>query len=249
MGISGASLIEPFYFLSATIALGLALFFPVTKDFRERGEKKQYYFLQGVTILGAVVGAKLSALVGDYGWPWRGVEDWRMLLSGRSITGALMGGFLAAELAKPLIGYRRPPNDRFAAVLPFSIGIGRIGCALTGCCLGMPHEGVFSVKYADGIARHPAQLYEAAFHFAMGAVFVFAVKRRILFGRLFSAYLVVYGLFRFVTEPMRATPKVWMGFSAYQIFAVAMIFLGGAILWKRTYRPAAEWAEYERAIL
>jgi phosphatidylglycerol:prolipoprotein diacylglycerol transferase len=238
--------IEPYYFVSASAALAIALFFPVTRHMRERSDRRSYYFLQGITILGAIVGAKLSALVGDYHWPWRNVEDWRMILgSGRSITGALIGGFVAAELAKPLLGYTMPPNDRFAAVLPFSIGIGRIGCALTGCCLGMPHSGALSVTYADGIARYPAQIIEAIFHFLAGVIFVWCVKKKLFFGRLFAVYLVVYGLFRFFTEFIRATPKDFGGYSAYQFFAVAMAALGAAFFIKRTVWQPKEWAAHE----
>lgn len=242
--------IEPYYFVSASAAIAIALFFPVTRHMRERSDRRSYYFLQGITIVGAIIGAKLSALVGDYHWPWRSVEDWRMILSsGRSITGALIGGFVAAELAKPLLGYTMPPNDRFAAVLPFSIGIGRIGCALTGCCMGMPHDGLFSVKYADGIARYPAQIFEAIFHLTTGVVFIWCVKRKLFFGRLFAVYLVIYGLFRFSTEPIRATPKDFDGYSAYQIFAAVMVVLGTAFLVKRTVWRPKEWDQRQTEAL
>jgi phosphatidylglycerol---prolipoprotein diacylglyceryl transferase len=238
--------IEPYYFVSASAAVAIALLFPVTWHMRERSDRRRYYFLQGITILGAIVGAKLSALVGDYHWPWRGVEDWRIILgSGRSITGALIGGFVAAEFAKPLLGYTMPPNDRFAAVLPFSIGIGRIGCALTGCCLGAPHAGAWSVTYADGIARYPAQIFEAVFHFTAGLIFVWCVKKKLFFGRLFAIYLLSYGAFRFFTEFIRATPKDFGSYSAYQLFAVMMILLGTAFFVKRTVWPPKEWAVHE----
>jgi phosphatidylglycerol:prolipoprotein diacylglycerol transferase len=235
------SYIKPYYFVSASVAVAIALLFPVTRHMRARSDRRSYYILQGITVLGAIVGAKISALIGDYHWPWRSVDDWRMILgSGRSITGALIGGFLAAELAKPLLGYTMPPTDRFAAVLPFSIGIGRIGCALTGCCLGAPYDGMMAVTYADGIARYPAQIIEAIFHFTTGAIFVWCVKKRIAFGRLFAVYLIVYGVFRFFTEYMRATPKDFGGYSAYQIFSVTMILLGAAFFVKRTvWRPQA----------
>ena len=50
-------------------------------------------------------------------------HDWGALLGGgRSIAGALLFGFLGVEAAKPLLRYDIPPNDRFAIVLPFSIG-------------------------------------------------------------------------------------------------------------------------------
>jgi phosphatidylglycerol:prolipoprotein diacylglycerol transferase len=235
MAIAAAIEIKPFYFVSATIAVALALGFPVTKHLRSSAERRHYYTIQFVTIVGAIIGAKFSVLMGDYQWPWRRFDDWQMILgSGRSITGALIGGFVAAELAKPLIGYTMPPNDRFATVLPFSIGIGRIGCALTGCCLGAPHQGLLSVTYGDGIPRHPAQVYEAIFQFAIGLAFIRMLKRGIMHGRFFNIYLIAYGAFRFATEFLRATPKPFFGFSVYQALSLLMAALGAAFLIARS---------------
>ncbi|HET7843607.1 MAG TPA: prolipoprotein diacylglyceryl transferase family protein, partial [Xanthomonadales bacterium] len=105
----------------------------VTKDLRAPGERRQYYTIQVVTIVCALVGAKLGVLMGDAHWPIEPFHDWALLAgTGRSIAGALLFGFIGAELAKPLMRYRLPPNDRFATVLPFSIAIGRIGCLLAG---------------------------------------------------------------------------------------------------------------------
>ena len=70
-------------------------------------------------------------------------------------------------------------------MLPFSLAIGRVGCFLTGCCRGTPFEGWPAVTYSDGIARHPAQLYEAAFQLAMGILLVALVQRGILRGNSF----------------------------------------------------------------
>src|SRR5205807_386296 len=117
--------------------------------------------------------------------------------SGRSITGALLFGFLFAELAKPMIGYELPPNDRFAALLPFTIGIGRIGCLLAGCCGGLPYDGWCAIAGPDGTPRYPTQLLEMLFQFTTGICFVVMVRRGWLFGRLFSVYLMAYGVFRF----------------------------------------------------
>jgi phosphatidylglycerol:prolipoprotein diacylglycerol transferase len=233
---------HPYYFVSVGCALLLLIFFPVTRHLRERSERRDYWTLQAITLFGALAGAKISALMGDYHWPFAAGPGWRdILTSGRSITGALIGGFLAAELAKPLLNYTMPPNDRFAAVLPFSIGIGRIGCALTGCCLGAPYNGWCAVTYADGIPRHPAQIYEALFHFFCGLIFMFMARRRILFGRVFALYLACYGTFRLFTENLRATPKDWFGLSAYQWLSMLMIALGAAFLLKRTFWRPATW--------
>ena len=130
---------QPGYSVMVLLGLCLVLGFPVTKDITEPTDRRSYYTIQAITLLGALLGAKLAVLMGDALWPLEHFDDWAALIvSGRSIIGALVVGFVVAEIAKPLMGYRLPPNDRFAVILPFSIAIGRIGCYLAGCCRGLP---------------------------------------------------------------------------------------------------------------
>src|SRR5207253_3528269 len=155
-------------------------------------------------------------------------------------------GFLAVEAAKPLLRYDIPPNDRFAVVLPFSIGLGRIGCLLAGCCRGAPHDGPLSIAYDDGVLRHPAQLYEVLFQLAAGYALLVLWRRKLLFGRLFALYLVAYGIFRFLTEFVRETAKPYHGLSAYQLMCVAMVVAGGAALYLRSSRrQPASWNRWK----
>jgi phosphatidylglycerol:prolipoprotein diacylglycerol transferase len=237
--------LTPAYLLPVGISIVLALSFPVTSHIRQKSLRTQYYFLQGVTLLGAILGAKVSVLFGDYHWPWTAVPNWRQVLwSGRSLTGALIFGFLFAETAKPMIGYKMPPNDRFATLLPFTIGIGRIGCLMAGCCGGLPHDGWCALRGADGVSRYPTQVFEIVFQFTVGLLFVLMLKRQMLFGRLFSLYLVVYGAFRFLTEFIRDTPKFFGGLSGYQVLAILMMLLGAAFLVKRTISRPEAWNEF-----
>jgi len=234
----------------AMVVLGflLTLSFPLTKNFTDPGDRKRYYAIQIVTIVAAVVGAKLAVLLGDALWPLKPFDDWYALIgSGRSIVGALLFGFLAAEAAKPLLRYDIPPNDRFAVILPFSIGIGRLGCLLAGCCRGVPWDGPWAIVYADGIPRHPAPLYEMLFNLAMGFVLLALCRRQILFGRLFALYLVAYGTFRFFIEFIRETAKPYDGLSAYQLMCVAMIVAGAWALIARTRRQPESWRRWRTA--
>ena len=243
------NLLSPAYMLPVGAGVALALLFPVASHIREKSLRNQYYFLQGITLLGAVVGAKVSVLFGDYHWPWTPVNDWgNVLWSGRSITGALIFGFLFAEIAKPMIGYTMPPNDRFATLLPFTIGIGRIGCLLAGCCEGLPYNGWCAIRDTHGVFRYPTQLIEIVFQFVVGLTFVILLKRRILFGCLFSLYLVLYGLFRFLTEFIRDTPKFFGGLSGYQMLSILMIFLGAVFLLKRSLWQPASWNEFRAEV-
>ena len=238
--------IHPVYGVAILAALALAALFPVSKGIDDPAERRHYYRMQVITLLGGIIGAKLAVVFGETGWPFAPAPHWQALLwSGRSIAGALLGGLLAAEAAKPLTGFHRPPNDRFAAVLPFSIAVGRLGCLSEGCCRGTPWDGWCAVRYADGVPRHPAQVYEILFHVAAGLVFIVMVRRGVLFGRVFSLYLVAYGVFRFFTEYVRDTPRPWtLPVSGYQVLALMMVALGGAFLIKRSFWPPADWARY-----
>ena len=219
--------INPIYVLSITAGFIFIFLFPLTKDFTSPREKTQYYYLQLITLVGAVVGAKFAVLMGDGLWPVEPFSDWSALLySGRSIVGALLFGFLAAEIAKPLVGYRRPPNDRFAILLPFSIAIGRIGCWFAGCCLGLPIQA-WPGTDANGLPHlHPIPLYEIAFHVTIGTTLIYLFRQGRFKGQLFALFMIAYGSFRYASEVLRVTEKAFYGLSAYQWFALALILAG-----------------------
>src|ERR1019366_8614534 len=144
---------EQVYSFIVAASFALLFVFPASKTIADPAMRRRYHLVQIATLLGAIAGAKVALLMGDKGWPMTPLASWRdVVYSGRSITGGLLGGLLAGEIAKPLFHYPLPPNDHFAAKLPFSLALGRVGCLLGGCCRGLPHEAWFSVRYADGIA-------------------------------------------------------------------------------------------------
>ena len=233
------------YMIMVVLGFALTLSFPLTKHFADPRDRKRYYTIQIVTIVAAVIGAKIAVVLGDALWPLQPFHDWYALLgSGRSIVGALLFGFLAAEIAKPILRYDIPPNDRFAVILPFSIGIGRVGCLIAGCCRGVPWDGPWAISYGDGIPRHPAPLYEMLFNIAMGFVLLALCRRQMLFGRLFALYLLCYGVFRFLIEFIRDTAKPYDGLSAYQLMCIVMIVAGAWALIARSRRQPASWAKW-----
>ncbi|HEY2253297.1 MAG TPA: prolipoprotein diacylglyceryl transferase family protein [Planctomycetaceae bacterium] len=230
------------YAIPVLVALLLGVLFPVTRHIRQAPLRRQYYLLQLVTFLSAIVGAKLAFLFGEFGWPLESDIDWRsVLVSGRSIVGALIFGLLGAEIAKPLLHYPLPPNDRFAALLPFTIGIGRIGCLLSGCCGGVSTRCPLAIVGSDGVARHPTQLYEMAFHFSAGIAAVVLIRQQRFQGCIFSLYLIAYGFFRLLTEFIRETSHSFGWLSSYQWLSLVMISLGTGFLVKRRTFPSAAW--------
>jgi phosphatidylglycerol---prolipoprotein diacylglyceryl transferase len=236
------------YALMVVLGFALTLAFPLTRHFHDPRDRRRYYSLQAITAICALIGAKLAVLFGDALWPMEEFHDWGALLGGgRSLAGALLFGFLGAEAAKPLLRYDIPPNDRFAIVLPFSVGIGRIGCLIVGCCRGVPFDGAWAITYGDGIPRHPVPVYEMLFHWGMGFVLIALWRRQVLFGRLFALYLASYGLFRFLTEFIRETPKAFGELSAYQVMSLMMIVAGIVAIVARTWHQPASWERWKLA--
>jgi phosphatidylglycerol:prolipoprotein diacylglycerol transferase len=174
-----------------------------------------------------IFGAKVVYLLAE-GWlHWHDPNRWVILATGKSITGALLGGYAGVELAKRLVGYPKATGDWFAIIAPVSITIGRVGCVLHGCCLGRPCEqGWYTVSDVAGRPRWPAAQVELLFNAgALGVVWLLA-RRKLCLGQHFHIYLMAYGVFRFFHEFLRETPRVLGAISGYRVAALAVAGLG-----------------------
>ena len=193
-------------------------------------------------LVAAFVGAKLVYL-GAEGWlHWHDANRWVILATGKSITGALLGGYLGVEIAKRLLKYDGVTGDWFAIIVPVGIMLGRIGCMINGCCLGKVCEANwFTVNDANGIPRWPASQVEFLFNALMLGVILLLRWGRIAPGQLFHIYLMAYGIFRFFHEFLRDTPQIIGPVSGYQIAALGIFVLGAAGYARRrqlTIKPA-----------
>jgi phosphatidylglycerol:prolipoprotein diacylglycerol transferase len=214
---------SPFYtlFLLAGIAGGAIFWSRLAK----RDDRMMSVYI--AALIGAFLGAKIAYVFSEGLADWNQPDRWWRLAAGKSITGALLFGYLSVEGAKKLLGVRSVTGDWFAAIVPSALALGRLGCFLSGCCQGkICGIDWFSHLDRHGEARYPAALAELIFNLA--AVFSFFVfRRRGLFkGQHFHIYLIAYGLFRLLTEFWRDTPRIAGGFSGYQLFALLLFALG-----------------------
>jgi len=178
-------------------------------------------------LAGAFLGAKIVYL-GAEGWlHWHDANRWVILATGKSITGALLGGYLAVQIAKHLLKYNDQTGDWFAVIVPVGIMLGRIGCMIQGCCLGKVCDANwFTVNDAHGVARWPASQMEFLFNAVMLGVILLLRWGRIAPGQLFHIYLMAYGIFRFFHEFLRDTPQIFGPISGYQIAALLVALVG-----------------------
>jgi phosphatidylglycerol---prolipoprotein diacylglyceryl transferase len=196
-------------------------------------------------VLGVVIGGRLGYVLfykpGYYAAnPLEALMVWK---GGMSFHGGLLG--VIASLA--LYARQRGRTflevmDLIAPCVPLGLASGRVGNFINGELWGraadpsLPWAMVFP-QSGSGIARHPSQLYQVALEGVLLFVllWLYARKPRAL-GQVSGAFLVGYGVFRFIAEffrePDRFLGPLALGMSMGQWLCVPMV-LAGAMLWLR----------------
>ncbi len=193
-------------------------------------------------ISGGVLGARLSQWILESGsllaaHPTAFLDPRN---GGKSLVGGLIFGYLSVEIAKRRLKIRRSTGDLWALALPAGEAVGRIGCALNGCCYGTPFGGSWAV-WEHGAYRHPTQIYSAL---AAALIFGILFKLRDKMpreGDLFRLYLALYGVSRFAIEMLRERHMVFASFSTVQLICLeTAIFAGVALFVSRRKTPSPE---------
>lgn len=212
---------------------------------RRVGEDQRLAVIYVGGLVGAMVGAKVGFWLAELPFHAGEPDFWRQALVGRTVLGALLGGYGGVEAGKMLVGYRAPTGDLFALVVPIGLALGRLGCRLQGCCRGtVCPASWWTVTDAAGVARWPAQSVEMGFQ-VLAAIVLWALRRRGRFpGQLFHLYLMAYGLFRFLHEALRDSPVLWRPDTAwlppvttYQPLALLLLAFGA---WRYLVRRSEE---------
>lgn len=192
-------------------------------------------------IVGAFLGAKILYLIAE-GLSVVGEEYWlQQWLTGKTIVGALLGGYLGVETAKRLVGLKEATGDWFAIGVPLAIAAGRMGCLRHGCCLGKECSEPAWLMLADskGVDRWPAVPLELGFNLLFVTAILPIALRGMGKGQLFHAYLISYGIFRFWHEFYRDTPLLFAGISGYQLGALGLVLVGCWRGWHRARNPSS----------
>lgn len=94
--------------------------------------------------------------------------------------------------------------DFVVPAIPAGYFFGRLGNFLNGELFGRATDRSWGMYFADGILRHPSQLYEAFFEGLVLFIFVWLMRNKVKFpGQLLAFYLFGYGFLRFFIEFFR----------------------------------------------
>jgi phosphatidylglycerol:prolipoprotein diacylglycerol transferase len=177
------------------------------------------------------------------------------------------GGVIGVTLAMVVFCWRNAIDllrlaDVIAAVYPIGHFLGRLANFINGELWGRPTDGPLGVVFcndriraefgecpAGEVARHPSQLYEAAFEgLILFLILRWATHTALLTGRrgvITGIFVLFYGVFRIAIETVRE-PDAGMGpyplgLTMGMILSIPMVLLGLFLIWRgmRETTPAA----------
>jgi phosphatidylglycerol:prolipoprotein diacylglycerol transferase len=220
------------------IIVGFAIYYRELR--RRRWLEPRIVWVSLAALLGAAIGARLITAWERPDW-WLAYASLPLTqaleVSGKSIIGAIVGGYLAIALSKRALAYRRSTGDAYVLALPIATAIGRIGCLLTELPLGTPTTLPWGVSVDPAAAAafascpgctgamHPTMLYEIAFN-VLAALVLWRYRDRVPApGDALKLYLLAAATFRFLVEFIRTSPRQAFDLTAPQWVLIPMIAL------------------------
>jgi phosphatidylglycerol---prolipoprotein diacylglyceryl transferase len=177
-------------------------------------------------VAGAALGSKLLFWLEDPELTWSNLHNPAYLMGGKTIVGALVFGLISVELVKRYIGLNQSTGDLYAVPLALGIGIGRIGCFLTGLSdntYGMPTTLPWAIDFGDGIPRHPTQLYEIVFLILLIPILYRILMRSAAPTRVPDSSRPLREVGIGTTTNRRQPPTVFLSGDAFKSFMVAYL--------------------------
>lgn len=150
----------------------------------------------------------------------------------------IFGGLLFTPLfmylpVRYLAGDFKLITDIFAPGTFLILGCSKIGCAVYGCCYGIPWEHGVPSPFENHLC-FPVQGLESALCFVLfGVMYFLYTKNKLCKGAAYPVSLILYGIVRFFAEYLRFYPEshrtYFLGVNFWQLVSVITVISG--ILW------------------
>lgn len=221
-----------------------AIIYFVAKRWKLGMSEDNLLTLMVCAIVGVVLGARIGYVLfyGDGYYLSHPLEILAFNQGGMSfhggLVGLLIGGAVAARITRiPFLTLA----DLGSIAAPIGLFFGRCANFVNGELWGAPTDGPLGVVFggaAGMMPRHPSQLYEAVLEGLVIFCVLFALSRKRPprpQGTFLGAFLVLYGIFRFLIEFVRE-PDVQLGYlwggwlTMGQVLSAPLIVGGIALL-------------------
>ena len=217
------------------ILAGLAIYYV---ELRRRGMlDERILFISLAVLAGGGIGGRLLLAwehLPAYSDLGTAPLTWVIEHSGKSLLGAIAGGWVAGVIAKRAFGYTRSTGDCYALAIPVAVAIGRVGCFLSELPLGTPTDLPWGIRVPAGATAafswcpgcdqpmHPSMLYEIAFNLVAIALLLRFGPRVPILGDRLKAYLLAAFVFRFLVEFVRGNEPQALGLTGPQLVLIPM---------------------------
>ena len=197
-------------------------------------------------LIGGLVGSRVDFLIQN----WGDVSDdlFGNIFSGSGLVfyGGLIGGAAGVLLWawwRGWLGWTL--YDTAAAPIAIGYVVGRIGCQVSGDGdYGIESGLPWAMAYPEGTVPtdesvHPTPVYDTLV-MGLATLLLWHLRDRFAPGVLFGLYLTIVGAQRFLIELIRRNDSVVAGLTLAQLFSLALLALGTAIMLARrgAARPA-----------
>ncbi len=212
----------------------------------QKNYQKNFDDLIGYIIIGVILGGRLGYVLfyNPFFYFDNIAEIFKLWKGGMSFHGGLVGVIFSTYIFSKVkdLNYR-VYFDTISCVAPVGIFMGRIANFINSELYGVPTEKPWGIIFpkVDNTPRHPSQIYEA---FLEGIVlFVilnfFIKKKKFNHGTISLLFLILYGIFRIVSEQFRE-PDEQVGYifgylSMGSTLSAVMIVLGTFFLSRSIY--------------
>ena len=235
------------------------------KEGQEPSHHDEGFLIIGIAGISGLLGAKLyHALQDPTAWKAELISRYGFAWFGGFLGGFIALWFLAKNYGIPVLEFM----DMCSPAAAIGYAIGRIGCLLSGdgdygiptrLLWGMsfpypatvPTTGPWDPESHSGVCNkfglpenctvHPTPIYEFLIWMLI-AVILWRVGKKVLkgeaAGKVFSYYLILTGVARFLIEFIRINPRSFFGMSNAQTASLVSILLG-IVLLLRIKAPAA----------
>jgi phosphatidylglycerol:prolipoprotein diacylglycerol transferase len=191
-------------------------------------------------MVSGLIGARAAFVIANYNTVYRYnlAEIVRIDQGGLIYYGGVVGSCIGMYL---FAMWKHEPRAQLAdlvvAPIPLAHALGRVGCFLNGCCYGREYNGLLHV-HMHGTDLHAVQLYEAGLNSLLFVGLLYLYGRRSSAGQVFAAYLITYGIIRYIVEFFRGDERAMLGaMTTAQGVSLVLVVAGVALMAKTLLRP------------
>lgn len=200
---------------------------------------KHVYDLVFYSMLGGLIGGRILYVLCNIHEFYQFPDVFKVWEGGLIFYGGLSGGLIVCIILFKL--WHIPFFAGMDVIMPGAVlahAVGRLGCLFAGCCYGaktgLPWGITFTNQYVlapTGIKLHPTQVYAFLGNVLIFLVLHYRLKTKRFDGDVVLWYMMLYGIFRFLIEFLRADPRgpVLLSLTLMQYISLGMAGIGAVV--------------------